>query len=149
MHNDKQDTLTFSALCQYSSNAIWCRMLCGYVDIWGLASPTPLEQLLEDSGSLPASKRVSRTRARLRIEGCGCLSLCTTGWVRYFGLSQKAVNLLANGWHAPRTGVHTFHGGLTQMSLLSQNTVTFSGYTPKHIVSSPLLLCNGTQTHTH
>ena len=44
-------------------------MLCGYVGIWGLASPTPLEQLLEDCGSLPASKRVSGTQARLRIEG--------------------------------------------------------------------------------
>ena len=34
------------------------------------------------------------------------------------------------------------------MSLLSQNTVTFSGYTPKLIVSSPLLLYNQIQTHT-
>ena len=59
-------------------------MLCGYVGIWGLAFPTLLEQLLEDSGSLPASKRVSGTHARLRIEVYGCLSLCNTGgWVRY------------------------------------------------------------------
>lgn len=43
---------------------------------------------------------------------------------------------------------HVQDGGLTQMSLLSQNTVTFSGYTPKHTVSSPLLLCNEIQTHT-
>ena len=42
------------------------------------------------------------------------------------------------------------NGGLTKMSLLTQNTVTFSGYTPKHIVSSPLLLYNEIQkTHTH
>ena len=47
------------------------------------------------------------------------------------------------------TGAHTFKdGGLTQMSLLFQNTVTFSGYTPKHIVSSPLLLCNQIHAHT-
>ena len=34
-----------------------------------LVSLTPLEQLLENGGNLPASKRVSGTQARLWIEG--------------------------------------------------------------------------------
>ena len=41
----------------------------GYTGICDLVSPTPLEQLLEDGGSLPASKRVSGTQARSWIEG--------------------------------------------------------------------------------
>ena len=42
---------------------------CGYTGICDLASPTPLELLLEDGGSLPASKGVSGTQARSWIEG--------------------------------------------------------------------------------
>ena len=42
---------------------------CGYTGICDLVSPTPLGLLLEDGGSLPASKRVSGTQARSWIEG--------------------------------------------------------------------------------
>ena len=94
---DKQDTPKVSALWQYSSRAIWCQHFAVTLAYAILVSPTPLEQLL-DSGSLPASKRISGTQARLRIEVYGCLRLCNTGgWVRYFGRSQMAVDLLANG----------------------------------------------------
>ena len=40
--------------------------LHGYMQ---LVSHSPLERLIENGGSLPASKRVSDTQARLRIEG--------------------------------------------------------------------------------
>ena len=60
--------------------------LHGYMQ---LVSHTPLKRLIENGGSLSASKRVSGTQARLRIEGVWCLGLCNTGgWVRYFGIFQ-------------------------------------------------------------
>ena len=61
-------------------------------------SPTLLEQLLEDGGSLPASKRVSGTQVRSWIEGVGA-SVSATPEVASgtFGIPQMAVDLLANG----------------------------------------------------
>ena len=55
-------------LCNIWQYIFWCQH-CGYTGICDLASPTPLEHLLDDGGSLPASKRVSGTQARLWIEG--------------------------------------------------------------------------------
>ena len=137
--------------------------LCGYTGICDLVSPTPLEQLLEDGGSLPASKRVSGTQARSWIEGVwvprslqhrrlGPVLLEFPKWrLTYWQMvstSREPVASLDLRYVLVYRCSHVQDGGLTQMSLLSQNTVTFSGYTPKHIVSSPLLLCNEIQTHT-
>ena len=137
--------------------------LCGYTGICDLVSPTPLEPLLEDGGSLPASKRVSGTQARLYIEGVwvprslqhrrlGQVLLEFPIWrLTYWQMvstSREPVASLDLWYVLVYRCSHVQDGGLTQMSLLSQNTVTFSGYTPKYIVSSPLLLCNQLHTHT-
>ena len=138
--------------------------LCGYTGICDLVSPNPLEPLLEDGGSLPASKRVSGTQARLWIEGVwvprslqhrrlGPVLLefpkwRLTYWQRISTFREPVASLNLQYVLVYRCS-HVQNGGLTQMSLLFPNTVTFSGYTPKHIASSPLLLYNQIQTHTH
>ena len=70
-----------------------------YTGICELVSPTPLEPLLEDGGSLPASKRVRGTQARLWIEGGMGASISAIPEVGFgtFGISQMVVDLLANG----------------------------------------------------
>ena len=61
-------------------------------------SPTPLYLLLEDGGSLPASKRVSGTQARSWIEGVWVpRSLQHRRLGPVLWNSQMAVDLLANG----------------------------------------------------
>ena len=72
----------------------------GYTGICDLVSPTLLEQLLEDGGSLPASMRISGTQARSWIEGVWVpqsLQHRRLGRSSTFGISQMAVDLLANG----------------------------------------------------
>ena len=136
--------------------------LCGCTGICDLVYPTPLKPLLEDGSSLPASKCVSGTQARLWIEGVwvprslrhrrlGPVLLEFPKWrLTYWQMvstSREPVASLDLWYVLVYLHSHIPDGALTQMSLLSQNTVTFSGYTPKHIVSLPLLLCNQIYTH--
>ena len=122
-----QCTLMIQFTRDLVSNALWLRWYMG------LAFPTPLEQLLEDSGSLPASKRVSGTQARLRIEGVWVLQSLHHRRLGPILWTFSNGSLRTGKWLALlRTGVHRLNGGSTQMSLLSHNTVTFSGHTPTH-----------------
>ena len=70
--------------------------LCGYTGICNLVSATPLEPLLEDGGSLPASKRVSGIQARSWGMGASISATPEVG-SSTLEIQQMVVDLLANG----------------------------------------------------
>ena len=63
-----KDTLKVCTLRRHSSRAIWCRHFA-VTQLYAAGSLTPLKRLIENGGSLPASKRVSSTHVRMWIDG--------------------------------------------------------------------------------